>query len=57
MMQAAFGAHTEWGFLLLLEATTNYDQSAAERAFNAMMEMKKIDIATIEVAGRDPGHA
>ena len=45
-----------WGFSwqitprVLLEATTNPDRAAAKRAFDAMMTMKKIDIATIEAA-------
>jgi len=37
---------------VLLEATTDSDRAAAKRAFEAMMEMKKIDIATIEAARR-----
>ena len=36
----------------LLEATTDKDRKAAKRAFDAMMKMKKIDIATIEAARR-----
>lgn len=40
---------------VLLEATTDSDQAAAKRAFEAMMEMKKIDIATIEAARRGAG--
>jgi predicted 3-demethylubiquinone-9 3-methyltransferase (glyoxalase superfamily) len=45
-----------WGFSwqitprVLLEANTNPDRAAAKRAFEAMMTMKKIDIATIEAA-------
>jgi predicted 3-demethylubiquinone-9 3-methyltransferase (glyoxalase superfamily) len=39
----------------LLEAIGNPDQSAAKRAFEAMMGMKKIDIAAIEAARRGPG--
>ena len=45
-----------WGFSwqitprILLEATTSRDQAAAKRAFDAMMTMKKIDIAKIEAA-------
>ena len=45
-----------WGFSwqitprVLLEANTNPDKAAAKRAFEAMMTMKKIDIATIEAA-------
>lgn len=35
---------------VLMEATTSPDRAAAKRAFEAMMEMKKIDIATIEAA-------
>jgi 2-polyprenyl-6-hydroxyphenyl methylase/3-demethylubiquinone-9 3-methyltransferase len=36
----------------LLAAVTDPDQAAARRAFEAMMQMKKIDIATIEAARR-----
>jgi predicted 3-demethylubiquinone-9 3-methyltransferase (glyoxalase superfamily) len=45
-----------WGFSwqitprILLEATTNNDKAAAKRAFDAMMTMKKIDVARIEAA-------
>jgi predicted 3-demethylubiquinone-9 3-methyltransferase (glyoxalase superfamily) len=45
-----------WGFSwqitprVLLDATTNPDKAAAKRAMEAMMTMKKIDIATIEAA-------
>jgi 2-polyprenyl-6-hydroxyphenyl methylase/3-demethylubiquinone-9 3-methyltransferase len=35
---------------VLTEATTSPDKAAAKRAFEAMMPMKKIDIATIEAA-------
>lgn len=38
---------------VLLEAITNPDQAAAQRAFQAMMEMGKIDIAKIERAVRE----
>jgi predicted 3-demethylubiquinone-9 3-methyltransferase (glyoxalase superfamily) len=37
---------------VLIEAITDPDVAAAKRAFNAMMTMKKIDIATIEAARR-----
>ena len=37
---------------VLLNATTDPDRAAAKRAFEAMMKMKKIDIATIEAAWR-----
>ena len=37
---------------VLLEAITDPDPAAAKRAFDAMMTMRKIDIATIEAARR-----
>ncbi len=48
----------KWGLswqispIALTEAVTDSDTAAAKRAFDAMMEMKKIDIATIEAARR-----
>ena len=36
----------------LIAAVTDRDQASAERAFNAMMTMRKIDIAAIEAARR-----
>jgi predicted 3-demethylubiquinone-9 3-methyltransferase (glyoxalase superfamily) len=45
-----------WGFSwqitprVLLEATMSGDSAAAKRAFDAMMTMKKIDVARIEAA-------
>ena len=47
-----------WGFswqitpCALLAATSNPDKAVAKRAFEAMMTMNKIDIATIEAAVR-----
>jgi predicted 3-demethylubiquinone-9 3-methyltransferase (glyoxalase superfamily) len=47
-----------WGFSwqitprALLEATTDSDKAAAKRAMEAMMKMRKIDIAKIEAARR-----
>jgi predicted 3-demethylubiquinone-9 3-methyltransferase (glyoxalase superfamily) len=41
----------------LMEATTSSDRAAAKRAFDAMMGMKKIDIAAIEAARRGTGRA
>ena len=47
-----------WGFSwqitprVLLDATTSRDPAAGKRAFDAMMPMKKIDVATIEAALR-----
>jgi predicted 3-demethylubiquinone-9 3-methyltransferase (glyoxalase superfamily) len=46
----------KWGFSwqitprVLLEAMDNPDRAAAKRAFEAMMPMKKIDVAKIEAA-------
>jgi predicted 3-demethylubiquinone-9 3-methyltransferase (glyoxalase superfamily) len=37
---------------ILIEAFTDPDRVAAKRAFDAMMDMRKIDIATIEKAWR-----
>ena len=47
-----------WGFSwqitprVLLDATTSSDTAAAKRAFDAMMPMRKIDVAVIEAALR-----
>ena len=38
--------------IALIEAITDPDRAAAKRAFDAMMEMTKIDVATIEAAVR-----
>ena len=38
--------------LVLTKAFTNPDRAIAKRAFDAMMQMKKIDIAKIEAAIR-----
>jgi len=48
----------KWGIswqispLVLTRAVTSSDKAAAKRAFDAMMQMKKIDIAKIEAAVR-----
>jgi len=48
----------KWGLswqitpIALTKAVTDPDRAAAKRAFDAMMEMKKIDIAAIEAARR-----
>jgi predicted 3-demethylubiquinone-9 3-methyltransferase (glyoxalase superfamily) len=38
--------------IALIEAVNDTDKAAAKRAFDAMMKMQKIDIATIEAARR-----
>src|SRR5687767_10023308 len=48
----------KWGYSwqitprVLLEATTSSDKAAAKREFDAMMTMRKIDVAKIEAAFR-----
>lgn len=48
----------KWGLswqitpIVLSKAVTNPDKAVAKRAFEAMMEMKKIDVAAIEAAVR-----
>lgn len=55
---SAAGAKIGWGFSwqitprALIEATTDPDRAAAKRAMEAMMTMRKIDIAAIEAARR-----
>lgn len=39
----------------LIQAWASPDRAATRRAFDAMMTMKKIDIAAIEAAVRGPG--
>ncbi|TLM77801.1 VOC family protein [Microbulbifer harenosus] len=45
---------TSWQItpIALTKAVTSPDRAAAKRAFEAMMEMRKIDVATIEAAVR-----
>jgi 2-polyprenyl-6-hydroxyphenyl methylase/3-demethylubiquinone-9 3-methyltransferase len=38
--------------IALIKAVTDPDRAVAKRAFDAMMKMKKIDIAAIEAARR-----
>ena len=48
----------KWGIswqitpIMLMQAITDPDRAAAKRAFDAMMQMRKIDVAAIEAARR-----
>jgi hypothetical protein len=44
--------HGKYECLLRFPAISDPDQAAAKRAFEAMMDMQKIDIAAIEAARR-----
>ena len=48
-----WGVHWQIIPAALSAATTSHDRAAAKRAFDAMMTMKKIDIAVIEAAVRN----
>ena len=50
--QAAIGFSWQITPRALLEAATDPDRAAAKRAMEAMMTMRKIDIAAIEAARR-----
>jgi 2-polyprenyl-6-hydroxyphenyl methylase/3-demethylubiquinone-9 3-methyltransferase len=45
-----WGLHWQITPRALMDAVTDSDPAAAKRAFDAMMTMRKIDIATIEAA-------
>jgi predicted 3-demethylubiquinone-9 3-methyltransferase (glyoxalase superfamily) len=47
-----WGIHWQITPVALSKATTSPDRPAAKRAFDAMMSMKKIDVAAIEAARR-----
>jgi predicted 3-demethylubiquinone-9 3-methyltransferase (glyoxalase superfamily) len=49
-----WGIHWQITPVALSKATTSPDRPAAKRAFDAMMSMKRIDIAAIEAAYRGP---
>lgn len=57
-LTSAAGAEGRWGLSwqitprVLTTAIADPDRAAAKRAFEAMMEMRKIDIAAIEAAWR-----
>ena len=42
---------------MLPELLMQPDKAKAERVMQAMMKMRKIDIATLEAAAREPAHA
>jgi type IV secretory pathway TraG/TraD family ATPase VirD4 len=53
---AALLSHSDFSFEALLnEGITDPDRTVAKRVFEAMMTMKKIDVAKIETARRDVG--
>ncbi len=47
-----WGLHWQITPIVLTKAFTSQDRGAAKRAFNAMMTMRKIDVAAIEAAVR-----
>ncbi|GMU73335.1 MAG: hypothetical protein AMXMBFR42_27900 [Burkholderiales bacterium] len=51
-MQGQVGVSWQITPIALTEAYTNPDRAVARRAFDAMMTMKKIDVAAIEAAVR-----
>jgi 2-polyprenyl-6-hydroxyphenyl methylase/3-demethylubiquinone-9 3-methyltransferase len=58
-MNGSVWCKNEWGLswqimpIDLTEAVINSDPTVAKHAFDAMIQMKKIDIAAIETACRD----
>ena len=52
LVQGQMGVSWQITPVVLTRAITDPDPAAAKRAFDAMMTMKKIDIATIEAARR-----
>jgi len=52
-----FGLSWQIAPRVLIDAMTGPDTAAAKRAMDAMMTMKKIDIAKIEAAGAGAAHA
>lgn len=51
-MQGRWGLSWQITPVALTRAVTDPDRAAAKRAFDAMMQMRKIDIAAIEAARR-----
>ena len=52
LLTATCGVSWQIAPMALIEAITDPDRAAAKRAFDAMMDMRKIDIAAIEAARR-----
>ena len=52
LVQGQWGLSWQITPIALMKAITDPDRAAAKRAFDAMMEMSKIDIAAIEEARR-----
>jgi 2-polyprenyl-6-hydroxyphenyl methylase/3-demethylubiquinone-9 3-methyltransferase len=55
LVQGQWGLSWQITPVALTNAIADPDRAAAKRAFDAMMQMTKIDVAAIEAARRGPG--